>query len=307
MKIIHDCGLIFLFSIVVSTFIQLGVALEVSGLGEIVPTPTLAQVAPSESSRSYAISSPTTEPLVIHKRIMEPEKNGYFVGEPIWIFVEIKCINARDLTDIHAWEQTDSGLEIINYSCSIRSSEINITYHPERLFTWNCRPYRDNNIIYNHLGEMYAPESLIYMYCIKPMRPGVLNTYTVVRIYKVNNDILEYYTPLQIDVNEIIPQFQFLVDVNKAEAECYEEIPIKYSIKYLGGAPTNPCNYVASLDKSSDYSIDRTEFNETFYKSNFSLLYANIKFYNPGIYSIPGISIGGQYYAPAQYITIRIL
>jgi hypothetical protein len=187
-----------------------------------------------------------------------------------------------------------------------RSSNVNETINPEKYLYGNYSYDKENNMVYIPVKGMYSKESAIYEYSIKPTKAGVYNSYTLVRIpsnYPIYSD---YELPLEIKVVEEHPEFQVILYIDKLEWNILNNIPLKFVIKYLGGASRNPCSYNINLSGSKKYNLSETKFlNTLFFVHNNTIINSSIKYSEEGVYSLPTININGQYYKFDEQIKIK--
>jgi hypothetical protein len=71
---------------------------------------------------------PTAEyPLSITKRIIERSDDGYFVGVPIRVLVQVTCLGGKNVDEIDIWKHTDKNLSITNCKNLFIYSNLNET------------------------------------------------------------------------------------------------------------------------------------------------------------------------------------
>jgi hypothetical protein len=150
--------------------------------------------------------------------------------------------------------------------------------------------------IYTPVKQIYPRESIIYKYWFKPVKAGIYNTDTIIRLHS-NPIYPDDVIPLKIEIIEEQPEFQVNLDMEELELECGETIDLTYIIKYLGGSSINPCTYNVTLSKSNKYELSNTSFPEEILDTQKnSLINSTICYLEEGTYSLPTISIAGQYY-----------
>ena len=266
------------------------------------------KIAYGESSTHISINAmPTSEyPLSITKRIIERSDDGYFVDVPIRILVQVTCMAGKNVDEIGIWEHTDKNLAIINCKKFFRSSIVNQTINPEKYLYENYSYDKENNLIYIPLKGIYSKESVVYEYSLKPTKAGIYNSYTLIRIPSDYPIYPDYELPLEIKAVEEHPEFQVFLDINELEWNIQDTVPLRFIIKYLGGASHNPCTYNITLIKSNKSELSETKFsNMQFSVHNNTIINSSIKYSEEGIYGLPTININGQYYKFDEQIKIK--
>lgn len=209
----------------------------------------------------------------------------------------------RHRNTFQIWEQVDPNLEIINYSQPYLTRSVSNIFYPDSVIDQNFSENSSQFLVYN-ISKVYPLESVIYSYWVKGTKAGSFNTYTIIN--SLGEGRSDYYYEYQLNVSEISPRFQYIYDIGKLAAEQNEDVPITYRLNYLGGFPRDSFEYPIAFDKSDRYILDRYFVpNQSFSKNNLSTISIIAKYPKAGVYSVPGLRIGGQYFTPSQFVTIK--
>lgn len=263
------------------------------------------------STNIYNIATSSTEnPLSISKKILEPSKYNYFVGNPIQVVVQITSTSTKTLDETHIMEHTDKALKIINCKKYIRSYYINDSLNP--IFNDNYSYDDKTNTIYIPVMGLNPGESIVYTYTLKPTKPGIFDSSTVVRaiIKDPINIYPDYSGRLTIEAVNEVPKFDILLLDANQDAYSNNPIPFVYAIKLIEGSSINPykCNIsLIAPGDALDVSISKKFFgNRKIYTTNYTLINdTSVTYGKSGIFKLPAISINGLYSQADDKITVN--
>lgn len=264
---------------------------------------------PTSTSIYFSSSNSAKLPVEVRKRVLENSKDGYLVNELIWILVEIRCLEDRWPKDIEIFENVDENLKILNYSGYYITNCINDTFPCEMKINNTCGLNEKNNTIYIHIPDLKKKQRILYSYSIKPIKTGVFDAETTLRIGGIDSFYSDYYYPIDIWVIE--PDFYINVDLDKLEGEPQKDISLTYYLKYKSrnGNSLENHNFTAFVGNiSNDRGVTITpqiiplSFNESNKINKHKVI---VKYKENGLYSIPEITIGNDTYFFDEHIEVK--
>jgi hypothetical protein len=242
--------------------------------------------------------------LLIKKELV-PYKQIYLPNDDITIYVEIKPLKYRDmtenLTNIHIYELIDSNLSIVGKTkkgiITENLDDINkYRNNPKSMdsFTSSNSKLIDFSLI-NNYGELYIEkmnswERLLYSYTVKPKSPGTFSTNTIART-SYFSDIDQ---KLKLDVNNV---GLYAVDIVPSKNKVFQKEPfqIYYTITYLGDGQTSAIIDFENAE-NKPYNYDRTYKQRLDFTSKYEshLIPLNVSYSKKGSFTLPGILIDGS-------------
>lgn len=241
--------------------------------------------------------------LLIQKDAI-PSKQMYLPTDNITIFVEIKPLKFRDMSDnfedINVYELIDQNLSLLSKSdnglvtADLRSLNDYKSFYSASMF--NNSSFRlvnlswENNYGELHIEKMGSWERLLYSYQVKPKRAGILSTDTIIRAPYFSD--IDKRLKLEISKGGL---YNVNIVLSKNRVFQKEMFQAYYTITYLGDGQTSAIvDFENATNKPFSYDMS---YNKTL---NFSSKYEsylvplNLSYNRKGSFPLPGISIDGS-------------
>lgn len=157
------------------------------------------------------------------------------------------------------------------------------------------------------IDKLMPKERIVYKYYVKPKKDGIFNALTTVRLSNAEyNDYPDIEYPMDIEILDVIPQFEVNLRLNKLHVLKSEKLNITYEIIYNKGCTDELddvgirlddtkefCKYISKNNDTEDCNLS---FHMPFIKGSPLKIQKYIRYGQDGVYSLPGIWINGEHF-----------